>query len=113
MDMDSTTLSIQLVAQRVWFSESGAFLGWSIFDKDDVVEDNANLTFILYKSNCDIVNNASAVESSTNSYAQLSLDDFTDITDVYFNIRAFDETGNQSSIINEPFRIDSGGILDV
>lgn len=112
MDMN-TTLSIQLVAQQVWFSEHEAFLRWSRFDKDTAVENDPGLRYVLYKSNCDISNNASAVENSTNSYARLLLDSFSEINSLYFSISAVDESGDQTSTINEPFRIDSGGIYNI
>ena len=105
MDMN-TTLSIQLITQLVWFSEHEAFLSWSRFDKDTVVENDPSLRYILYSSNCDISNNASAVENTTNNCAYLSLGDSDG---EYFNISAVDEAGDQRSTINELFRISSGG----
>ena len=108
MDMNAT-LSIQLNAQQVWFSESEVFLSWNRFDKDTVVENDSSLRYILYSSNCDVSNNASAVENTTNNYARLSLNDFSDINSIYFNISAIDEAGDQKSTINELFRIIPGG----
>ena len=108
MEMN-TTLSIQLNAQEVWFSENEAFLSWNRFDKDTVAENDSSLRYIVYSSNCDISNNASAIENTTNNYARLSLNDFSDIDGVYFNISAVDETGDQRSTINELFRISPGG----
>ena len=104
------TLSIQLIAQQVWFSEHEAFLSWSRFEKDTVVENDPGLRYILYNSNCDISNNASAVENTTNNYAHLSLGDSNG---EYFNISAVDEAGYQRSTINELFRISPGGKEDV
>ena len=109
VDMN-TTLSIQLIAQQVWFSENEAFLSWSRFDKDTVVENDPGLRYILYNSNCDISNNASAVENTTNNFAHLSLGDSDG---EYFNISAVDEAGDQRSTINELFRISPGGKEDV
>ena len=103
----NTTLSVQLIAQQVWFSEHEAFLSWSRFDKDTVVENDSSLRYILYSSNCDVSNNASVIENTTNNYARLSLGD---PDGEFFNISAVDEAGYQRSTINELFRISPGGI---
>jgi hypothetical protein len=102
----NTTLSIQLIAQQVWFSEREAFLSWSRFDKDTAVENDSGLRYILYSSNCDVSNNASIVENTTNNYAHLALGD-TD--DEFYNISAVN--GDQRSTINELFRISPGGTM--
>lgn len=102
----NTTLSIQLITQQVWFSELEAFLSWSRFDKNTVVENDSGLRYILYSSNCDVSNNASIVENTTNNYARLSLGDSGD---EFYNISAVDEAGDQTSTINELFRISPGG----
>ena len=107
MDIN-TTLSIQLITQQVWFSEREAFLSWSRFDKNTVVENDSGLRYILYSSNCDISNNASVVENITDNYARLSLGDI-DSDDEFYNISAIDEAGDQKSTINELFRISPGG----
>ena len=108
MDIN-TTLSIQLITQQVWFSEREAFLSWSRFDKNTVVENDSGLRYILYSSNCDISNNASIVENTTNNNARLSLGDSDDELIYYYNISAIDEAGDQKSTINELFRISPGG----
>ncbi|MCG8621119.1 MAG: hypothetical protein MJE68_03820 [Proteobacteria bacterium] len=103
----NTTLSIQLISQQVCFRENEAFLSWSRFDKDTIVENDFDLRYILYSSNCDISNNASVVENTTNNYARLPLGDSDD--EIY-NISAVDAAGDQRSTINELFRISPGGI---
>ena len=105
----NATLSVQLIAQQIWFSEHEAHLSWSRFDKDTIVKNDPGLRYVLYKSNCDTLNNASSVENSTNTYAHLILGDFSELNSIYFSISAFDAAGDQTSSINEPFRIDSGG----
>ena len=106
----NTTLSIQLITQQVWFSERETFLSWSKFDKDTIiVENESSLRYILYSSNCDISNNASIVENTTNNNARLSLGDSDDELIYYYNISAIDEAGDQKSTINELFRISPGG----
>ena len=102
----NTTLIVQLIAQQVWFSEYETFLSWNRFDKDTVVENDSSLRYILYSSNCDISNNASVVENTTNNNARLSL---SDPDGEFFNISAVDGDGNQQSTINELFRISPGG----
>ena len=106
-DSNSTVPIIYIDYQKLLFSSSKFSLGWHIFDQENAIQNiRPGLRYSVIRGTCN-PNNISKGINATGTAAVFPLHGDENL---YYRIIALNENGEQYSRLNEPFRINSGGI---